>query len=121
MRPASAVFGLVLAASLGEAGCIPYRLQETPRVTGTVLNAVDHKPVSNARLHYLSFPKKVVIASTDGAVDFPAIYRWQLVSFWDRFYYLHLVTEVPGYRSEEFKFQVGGLDLTNQTICLRPE
>jgi hypothetical protein len=123
MRAASAVCVLILAIAFVGTGCIPYYLQETPRVTGRVINAADQGPVEHARLHYTMFPKEIVIASADGTFDFRAIHRWQLVPLGplDRFYDLHLLVEAPGYHTEELRFQPGVLDMTNQTISLQPQ
>jgi len=123
MRNTLAASGLLLAVTVFGLGCIPYHIQETPRVTGRVLNAVDQTPVGGAKLQYTTFPKESVIASADGTFDFPPIYKWELAFIMpgDPLYRLHLLVEAPGYHLGQLTFGPGSLDQTNQTVFLRPK
>jgi hypothetical protein len=118
MRAGFSILIVVLACMA--TGCIPYHLQQTPRVTGTVVGAGDQTPIPQATFHYKEFPKEIVTASRDGRFDFLPIYRWQMVPLapYDRFWDLHLIVDAPGYRNAELKAQPGVLDLTNQIIVL---
>jgi hypothetical protein len=119
MRAGLSILAVVLAFMV--AGCIPYRVRQTPRVTGTVVSAADQKPISHATLHYTEFPEDIVAVSKNGTFDFPVIYRWEMVPLapFDRFGNLHLLVEAPGYHKVELSFQPGVLDMTNQTISLK--
>ena len=88
----------VVAAVLG--GCVPYPLQETPRLTGQVADAVTKQPVVDARLHYEEFPERVIATGSDGQFEFPAISKWQLVPIGplDRFGARTLVVHALGYQ-----------------------
>jgi hypothetical protein len=110
---------LLITVVLGS-GCIPYRLKETPRVSGKVVSSANKLPVGGAALHYTRFPKKIMLTGPDGTFDFPAIYKWQLVPLgpMDRFYKLELVAEAPGYEPGAVSFQPGVSDQTNRTIFL---
>ena len=122
MKRALTLCTLGMLIMLGLSGCIPYHLQETPRVTGVVASSTGKTPVAHAKLHYTTFPSVIVTTSTNGTFDFPPIYRWELVLVGeDRLYMLHLRAEASGYKSEELQFQVGGYDLTNQVIYLPPD
>jgi hypothetical protein len=102
-------------------GCIPYKLQETPRVSGVVRREADQQPVANARLHYPEYRKESVATSADGAFDFPPVFRWRMVPLapLDRFGNVRLLVEAPGFQRAELSFQPGGFDLTNQTVWLQ--
>src|SRR4051794_41045470 len=117
MLPVRAILFAVLT---GCSGCIPWHLQETPHVTGGVLDAQTQQPLVGARLYYERYPKHVVETSTDGQFDFPAISTWQLVPLgpYDRFYSQHLIAEASGYESAQRDFGLWG-EATNQIFLLR--
>jgi len=91
-------------------GCIPYHLQETPTVTGSVMDAATRQPIAGAKLHYEKYPDRVVLTSNDGVFAFPAIRKWQLVPLgpYDRFDKLHLRVDAVGYRTGEVELPPWG-------------
>src|SRR5689334_18354485 len=62
---------IVLVILINCTGCVPWRLQETPHVTGAVLDAQTQQPLAAATLHYQRYPRRVVRTSMNGEFDFP--------------------------------------------------
>ena len=93
---------IIFAAFLG--GCFPYPLQETPRVSGTVISSVTKRPIEGASVYFERFQTEPVHTDRQGHFDIPVISRVQIaVVGYDRFNAeRHLVIEAPGYRIARF-------------------
>lgn len=100
MRPLTVL--LLVSAT---AACVPYPLQETPRIYGRVISATTQEPVSGAALQYQEHPGKVVQTKVDGSFEFPSISKWQLVPLapYDHFYNNTLVVTAPSYEPATVK------------------
>lgn len=80
-------------------GCLPLRLRETPHLTGTVIDAVSHKPLAGVVLYYTDFSKLVKYTTQDGRFDLPPIYRWEFVPVnLDRFGQVSLIIKASEYQ-----------------------
>src|SRR6266699_738111 len=92
---------LLLALALAQAaGCIPLRVEDTPRVQGLVLDAATNRPVQGARVYFEDFPAHATISGADGSFTLPAVRRWHavpLVGVMDRFDLMRLSVESPHY------------------------
>ena len=89
------------AALVLVSGCVPFPLQQTPLVSGHVVEASSGKPVSGAQLYYKEHPGQVIASAADGSFTFPSTSKWQLVPLgpYDRFGYNTLLIEAQGYQS----------------------
>lgn len=79
-----AIFLGAVAALL--AGCWPARFAEHPGVTGTVVAAVDRKPVAGASVRVITLsrddePPPEVVTDEQGRFRIDPFYRWGIYSF----------------------------------------
>jgi hypothetical protein len=80
------------------AGCVPYPDQQTPQLTGKVVDVVTQEPIAGALVAYEEYPKHTATTSTDGSFILPAVKKWQLrAPLFDHINYATLVVSAPKY------------------------
>ena len=97
MRISIVIFG---AAALLN-GCVPWRVQETPHLSGVVVDANSKSPIVGAKLHFQEFPEHAVVTNQGGQYDLPLIKKWRLMPLApvDRFGHTTLVVEATGFET----------------------
>jgi hypothetical protein len=117
-------FRLLLAVALAQAaGCIPLRVEDTPRVQGVVVDAATNRPVQGARVYFEDFPAHAAISGADGRFTLPAVRSWRavpLVGVWDRFDLMRLSVESPHYERATLEYGHTG-DIDDVRIPLKPQ
>jgi|SRR5437879_4225591 len=112
----------VVVALVQAAGCIPLRIQDTPRVQGVILDAATNQPVQGARVCFEGFAARAVESGVDGSFVLPAVMKWHgvpLVGVMDRFDLMRLTVESPGYESVSLEYGHTGV-VDNVRIALKP-
>ena len=93
------------------------------------MDCVTQQPVANARVYWTGKPEYVVVTSTDGNFDFPAVHQWKafyLIPAPDinhEFIHRPFVIEASGYKTNGMFLPSGGYHgegLTKQIIYLNP-
>ena len=113
---------IVVAALVQAAGCIPARIQDTPRVRGVIVDATTTQPVQGARIYFEQFADRAVMSRADGTFLLPAVMMWHgvpLVGVLDRFDMMRMKVESPGYRSVGREY-CHSCDVDNVRIALEP-
>jgi|ERR1700675_991722 len=113
---------IVVAALVQAAGCIPLRIQDTPRVRGVIVDATTTQPVQGARIYFEQFPDRAVMSGADGTFLLPAVMMWHgvpLVGVLDRFDTMRMKVESPGYRSVGREY-CHSCDVDNVRFALEP-
>jgi hypothetical protein len=113
---------IVVAALVQAAGCIPLRIQDTPRVRGVIVDATTTQPVQGARIYFEQFPDRAVMSGADGTFLLPAVMMWHgvpLVGVLDRFDTMRMKVESPGYRGVDREY-CHSCDVDNVRIALEP-
>ncbi|HQS59827.1 MAG: hypothetical protein B7Y56_15795 [Gallionellales bacterium 35-53-114] len=88
------------------AGCVPYPDQQTPHLSGRVVDVVTQEPISAALVTYDEYPKHSATTSTDGSFVLPAVKKWQLLApFLDHINYATLVVTAPNF--SPYKERIG--------------
>jgi hypothetical protein len=96
----------MILASLGLSGCIPYPVQETPHVSGTVIDAAMKRAIAGARVSFDKYQQQPALTDSRGRFDIPAISKVELMPLapYDRFGEdRYLVIDAPGYKSLRVK------------------
>jgi hypothetical protein len=90
---------LVLAASLS--GCIPYPIQETPHVSGVVVDANTRRPITGAKASFDKYQQKPAFTDGGGRFDISAISTIKIMPLAPYDFSaqdLYLTIDAPGYR-----------------------
>ena len=104
-------------------GCIPFRIQDTPRVHGVVADAASNRPVTGARVYFQGFSDRAVVTGADGAFTLPAISQWHgvpLFGVMDRYDRMRMFVEATGYETSGLEYGHTG-DIDNVHIALRAQ
>jgi len=124
MTPArfSRAVAVVVTAGVALGGCIPLRLQETPPVSGIVVDASGGRPISGVRVYFLSSPECAAVTAADGRFSLAATSRWHLVPLLgvaDRFDRARLVAEARGFEPDARQY-AHHADRREERISLTP-
>lgn len=112
---------LIAVAAISLCACVPAHNQLHSRVTGRVLDAASHNPISGARLHCAEYPAQLVVSSDSGDFDLPPLKEWHMAPVGGDFLSSNctLVAEALNYRSSTNRVWFGN-DLP-QTVYLQAE
>lgn len=91
---------ILLILTLSLASCIPYPVQETPHVSGVVVDAATKRPISGARVMFDRHQQTPVLTDSRGRFDIPVITRVELMPLapYNRFGEdRYLIIDAPGY------------------------
>ena len=112
---------VLMSLTLTSTGCLPFHLQDTPHLAGTVTTRSPQQPVAGAKLYYVKFPKEAVWTSASGQFDFPPLYHWHVMPLApvDRFDREYLLVEATNCHTAHLEFSHWGEE-TNRMIYLEP-
>lgn len=100
-------------------GCAPLPVQETPRITGVVINAKTQLPVPGTNVSYESFPQAAAVTSERGEFEIDAVKRWQVVVLGTDHKPIQLLNvAAQGYKAKQVVVYLGGV--TEYSIHLEP-
>ena len=107
-RATRSVRALLLSSVATFSGCFPYPVQETPHVSGTVVDAATQHPVAGAHVYFEHYQEQPAITERDGHFDIASISRVEMMPLapLDRGGDRYLIVEAAGYQPRRLKANI---------------